>query len=520
MVKGLKKENLIDGIGMQSHLQMSSPTKESYAEALKMYGDLGLEVQVTELDVNTKSNTRSAQLDLAQRYRDIMNTILQAKKDGVNVTAVVIWGITDATSWIGGYPVLFDEDYHAKPSFYAVQDPAKEIQTVKNKDAYIVVNKPGDPDSANTASKQALYDIQAPAAIGSAGSFKIVYDGKGNLAVSVTAKKDGKLTAILDGKKSDAKDVKAGDSTELLLPVTVTKTGERFGFDIAIGDEAWNSMDGTLSEENAGMITVADAPATGIASAGTVKIDGEVDDAWNNAYRLDVDTFTMGKEGKNAKGTAKVLWDNKNLYVLIQVTDPNGTHASGANHWECDTVEVFFDENNEKTGFYQADDIQCRIGYDNSKTVSDNRSVSDFTSAAKVSGSGYVIELAIPATLGALKSGQTVGFDIQINDDDGTGERAGTAIWSGDKTGMGYTDTHCFGVLTLTGNAPALAGDVNLDGEVDVSDAVLLARFVAEDSTASINAQGKINADVDGKTGLSSGDVTMILKAIAKLVTL
>ena len=518
MVKGLQKDNLIDGIGMQSHLQMSSPTKESYAEALKLYGDLGLEVQVTELDVNTKSNTRSGQLDLAQRYRDIMNTILQAKKNGVNVTAVVIWGITDATSWIGGYPVLFDEDYHAKPSFYAVQDPAKEIQTVKNKDAYIVVNKPGDPDSANKAAKQAMYDLQAPAAIGSSGTFKIVYDGKGNLAVSVTAKKDGKLTAVLEGKKTESVTVKAGETTEILIPVSLQKEGEQFSFDIAIGDDAWNSMDGTLSADNSGMITVTNAPVSAPAESGTVVIDGEMDEAWSSASRIEIENFTMGKEGKNAKGFAKMLWDSKNLYVLVVVTDPNGTHSSGANHWECDTVEVFFDENNEKTGFYQTDDIQCRIGYDNSKTVSDNRSVSDFASAAKTNNGGYIIELAIPATLGSLRSGQTVGFDIQINDDDGSGERAGTVNWSGDKTGMGYTDTHCFGVLTLTGDAPAMKGDVNLDGSVDVSDAVLLARFVAEDKTAVIKSQGKLNADVDGQTGITSDDVATILKYIAKLV--
>ena len=117
-----------------------------------------------------------------------------------------------------------------------------------------------------------------------------------------------------------------------------------------------------------------------------------------------------------------------------------------------------------------------------------------------------------------LKSGQTVGFDIQINDDAGTGERAGSVIWSGDKSGMGYTDTRCFGVLKLTGQSSANLGDVNLDGDVDVSDAVLLARYVAEDSGANIQAQGKINADVDGVTGLTGDDVIQILKYIAKII--
>ena len=63
-------------------------------------------------------------------------------------------------------------------------------------------------------------------------------------------------------------------------------------------------------------------------------------------------------------------------------------------------------------------------------------------------------------------------------------------------------------------------GDVDCNGSVDVSDAVLLARFVAEDSGVTIMATGRKNADIDSESGLQTGDVIMILKAIAKLVTL
>ncbi len=518
MVKGLQEDKLIDGIGMQSHLQMSSPTKESYAEALKKYGDLGLEIHVTELDINNKSNTRSSQLELAQRYSDIMNTIIAAKKNGANVTAVVIWGITDSTSWIGGYPVLFDEDYHAKPSFYAVLDPTKEIQTVKSKDAIIIPSAAGESEAEILEKQKKAFDMQAAAAIGNSGSFKTVYSDASGLVVSVTAKKDAKMTAMLDGKEAASRSMKAGETYVTSILVSDAKPGAQYSFDIALGDDAWNSLEGSLSKENSGMITLASAPTYGEAASGTVQIDGKIDDAWKNAPELRVDTFTMGKSGTNAQGIARVLWDSKNLYVLVEVTDPNGTHASSGNHWECDTVEVFFDQNNEKTTSYQTDDIQCRVGYDNSKSVSDNRSVDDFKSAAALTSGGYLVELAIPAVGGVLKSGQTVGFDIQINDDANTGERAGSVIWSGDKSGMGYTDTHCFGVLKLTGESAGLPGDVNLDEAVDVSDAVLLARFVAEDSDANIQAQGKINADVDGKAGLTGEDVIQILKYIAKLV--
>lgn len=61
-------------------------------------------------------------------------------------------------------------------------------------------------------------------------------------------------------------------------------------------------------------------------------------------------------------------------------------------------------------------------------------------------------------------------------------------------------------------------GDVNCDGNVDVSDAVLLARFLAEDAGAEVTAQGKINAECDGIDGLSADDNIMILQYIAKII--
>ena len=65
--------------------------------------------------------------------------------------------------------------------------------------------------------------------------------------------------------------------------------------------------------------------------------------------------------------------------------------------------------------------------------------------------------------------------------------------------------------------AARLAGDVNCSGNVDVSDAVLLARFTAEDPVR-ITQAGQQNADCDGVPGITGGDVIHILKIIAKLI--
>jgi hypothetical protein len=61
-------------------------------------------------------------------------------------------------------------------------------------------------------------------------------------------------------------------------------------------------------------------------------------------------------------------------------------------------------------------------------------------------------------------------------------------------------------------------GDVNLDTIVDVSDAVLVARFCAGDSALEMSDQGKANADVNGDNNIDLDDLTAILKTIARLI--
>lgn len=77
-------------------------------------------------------------------------------------------------------------------------------------------------------------------------------------------------------------------------------------------------------------------------------------------------------------------------------------------------------------------------------------------------------------------------------------------------------------IETTTTPAPSAGkkGDVDESGQVDVSDAVLLAKYLVEDETAAINDQGMKNADVNASGQPDNEDVIMILKAIARLITL
>ena len=68
-------------------------------------------------------------------------------------------------------------------------------------------------------------------------------------------------------------------------------------------------------------------------------------------------------------------------------------------------------------------------------------------------------------------------------------------------------------------NALALTGDVNLDCSVDVSDAVLTARYIAEDSEAVFTECGVGNADTDGDGSVTTDDVALLLQFIAKKIS-
>ena len=63
-------------------------------------------------------------------------------------------------------------------------------------------------------------------------------------------------------------------------------------------------------------------------------------------------------------------------------------------------------------------------------------------------------------------------------------------------------------------------GDMNCDGFTDVADAVMLARFLTADAGVMPSDQGVANADCDGIAGVTAEDLTAILRAIARIITL
>lgn len=134
LVKGMLERGIpIDGVGLQMHIKLENhPTLEDIAANIQRLTDLGLKVQITEMDISIKDAPGSMEQKLtrqAQLYKDILTICLQNPK----CDAFITWGFTDKYSWLTGYtitpneaPLIFDTNYLPKPAFNAIVEALRE----------------------------------------------------------------------------------------------------------------------------------------------------------------------------------------------------------------------------------------------------------------------------------------------------------------------------------------------------------------------------------------------------------
>ena len=144
LLKRLKAANApIDALGIQSHIHAGETFGKGLRELIDGARGLGLEVYLTELDINddTAKETDVAAIDrnVAATYTDYLSVALESKA----VKAVLTWGLTDAHTWLGGFmmrphaaddkqppappkppqrPLPFDPNYKPAPAFFAMRD--------------------------------------------------------------------------------------------------------------------------------------------------------------------------------------------------------------------------------------------------------------------------------------------------------------------------------------------------------------------------------------------------------------
>ena len=152
LVRKLLDEGIpITGVGTQGHFSLEWPSLDQAEATVAVFAELGVEVMVTELDIDILPSstdeqgaeiTRSEELDeglnpysnglpdsvqqaLAHRYADLFEVYYRHKDV---VTRITFWGVSDGDSWknnwpIRGrtnYPLLFDRNHQPKPAFYSV----------------------------------------------------------------------------------------------------------------------------------------------------------------------------------------------------------------------------------------------------------------------------------------------------------------------------------------------------------------------------------------------------------------
>ncbi|MBN2102963.1 T9SS type A sorting domain-containing protein [bacterium] len=258
----------------------------------------------------------------------------------------------------------------------------------------------------------------------------------------------------------------------------VAEEGEVFGFEIQINDRdnesrehmyrwwgtdnmAWQdpSLFGTaelIGYEADDVLNIGPAPAA-------LEVDGELDAAWQDVPVIEAGTyvytnadqvdgsFTEIEEWEDLQMEFRAAWDADALYLWFEIID-DVLDTSGANSYENDSIELCFDGGNEKATSYDANDLQMRWVWDN--PVNDYNSPNSVFAWGELAEDleGYTCELTIPAAdlPMDLEADTEIGFEIQINDRDGTDKREDMLRWWGSDN-MTWADASRMGTAMLVG---------------------------------------------------------------------
>lgn len=121
----------MDGIGFQAHFQMNAdlsgvPSRTSLTSTFSRFAALGVKIHITELDIRVRvPGATSAELAAqASAYGDIV----AACRAVPLCEAIVVWGVSDAESWVPstfpgyGNALLFDNTFAKKATYTAMKN--------------------------------------------------------------------------------------------------------------------------------------------------------------------------------------------------------------------------------------------------------------------------------------------------------------------------------------------------------------------------------------------------------------
>ncbi|GAA4526446.1 MULTISPECIES: endo-1,4-beta-xylanase [Nonomuraea] len=110
MVRDFKQRGVpIHCVGLQSHFNSNSPYNSNYRTTIQSFAALGVDVQITELDIQGGSATT---------YANVVNDCLAVPR----CTGITVWGVRDSDSWLGAgaSALLFDGNGNKKAAYNSV----------------------------------------------------------------------------------------------------------------------------------------------------------------------------------------------------------------------------------------------------------------------------------------------------------------------------------------------------------------------------------------------------------------
>lgn len=212
MVKKMKDAGVpIDGIGMQGHYNIYGPSEDDIDAAITKYATIVKHIHFTELDLRTNME-QGGQLQFSRGEAKPMAPYLQTlqedqyarifrifRKHADVIDNVTFWNLGDKDSWLGvnNHPLLFDENYKPKKSYYVVKDFNATADNVKPIEDFVPnqLNQPGQQYPMVNSQGYARFRFNAPDA-----KSVIVTLGLGGRGGTVLRKdKDGVWTGTTEG---------------------------------------------------------------------------------------------------------------------------------------------------------------------------------------------------------------------------------------------------------------------------------------------------------------------------------
>jgi endo-1,4-beta-xylanase len=121
-VKSLKDKGLIDGVGLQMHLDATKlPNVSVVRDLIKMYQDIGVKVYITEFDVDISGLQMSSPVTEQLHKAQVFAEMLQVFLDSSAVDSVTYFGFSPSVSWKPQSDAhMFDNRLNPQAAFYSI----------------------------------------------------------------------------------------------------------------------------------------------------------------------------------------------------------------------------------------------------------------------------------------------------------------------------------------------------------------------------------------------------------------